>query len=310
MHEAVTILLSAHNGERFLPDQLRSFTRQSHAAWRLRWRDDGSADRSRELLRRFGSEGDAGRCRPLADDGAHLGITGSFLRLLRAHLETDEAGTPVAFADQDDVWLEEKLGRGAAALRAVGGARPALYCARQMLVDATLRTLGLSPAIRRPPGFPSALTQNIATGCTVMLNEPAARLLAAAATPATGSLHDWWAYLLVAAAGGAILFDDIPVVLYRQHAGNAVGAVRSPIRRGAEALKRGPAGYMTLLRAHVAALQASAAALTPDARRALDEIEAALAGGVVRRWRSLRRLGLARQTVGETAVFRAWFLLG
>ncbi len=306
----VTILLSSHDGAGLLAHQLRSFEQQTHAAWRLRWRDDASRDGSRDVLARFSADGPPGRAAPLADDGTHLGIAGSFLQLLRAHLASGEAGGPVAFADQDDVWLEEKLDRGVAALRRVAPGRPGLYCARQMLVDDRLRTIGLSPAIRLPPGFPAALTQNIATGCTVMLNAPACRLLGSTPSPEAGSLHDWWAYLLVAAVGGSILFDDIPTVLYRQHSGNAVGAARSAIRRGALALRRGPAGYMTLLRAHVAGLQAVAPLLTPEARAALDEIEAALAGGIVRRWRSLRRLQLTRQTWGETLLFRAWFLLG
>ena len=307
---AVTILLSARNGARFLPDQLRSLTQQNHGDWRLRWRDDGSADGTREILRAFSDAQGPARSAPLADDGAHLGIVGSFLHLLRAHLTACEHRGIVAFADQDDVWLGEKLDRGVSALATVAPGRPALYCARQMLVDVALRTIGLSPAIHLPPGFPAALTQNIATGCTVMLNEPAARLLAATASPTAGSMHDWWAYLLVAAAGGAILFDDIPVVLYRQHPGNAVGAAHSAIRRGALALRRGPGGYMALLRAHVASLQAAAPSLTPEARAALDEIETALSGGIVGRWRTLQRLRLTRQTLGETLLFRAWFLLG
>ncbi len=306
----VTVLLSSHDGARFLLDQLRSFEQQTHSAWRLRWRDDASHDGSRDVLRRFSDAASSGRAAPLADDGTHLGIAGSFLQLLRAHLASGDACGIVAFADQDDVWLEEKLERGVSALERVAPERPALYCARQMLVDGRLRTIGLSPAIRLPPGFPAALTQNIATGCTVMLNEAASRLLGATPGPEAGSLHDWWAYLLVAGAGGAILFDDIPTVLYRQHSGNAVGAARSAIRRGALAIRRGPAGYMTLLRAHVAGLQAAASLLTPDARAALDEIERALEGGVVLRWRTLRSLQLTRQTLGETLLFRAWFLLG
>ena len=308
--DRVTILLSTLDGARFLPDQLRSLTRQSHADWRLRWRDDGSSDRTRAVLGEFSADVGPARCAPLADDGGHLGIVGSFLRLLRAQLGAGEAAGVIAFADQDDVWLAEKLERGVRALAAVAPGRPALYCARQMLVDGRLRTIGLSPAVHLPPGFPAALTQNIATGCTVMLNDAAARLLASTPDPIAGALHDWWAYLLVAAAGGAILFDDIPVVLYRQHPGNAVGAAHSALRRGALALRRGPAGYMALLRGHVASLQAASAVLAPEPRRALDEVAAALAGGMAARWRALRSLGLARQTPWETALFWVWFLLG
>src|SRR5205823_6058969 len=114
------------------------------------------------------------------------------------------------------VWLPDKLARGYAALAEVPPAVPGLSCARQILVDERLRPLGLSPRISREAGFPAALTQNIATGCTVMLN-PAAAGLVAASHPPPSTWHDWWSYLTVAAAGGRILVDDAPSVLYRQH---------------------------------------------------------------------------------------------
>lgn len=304
----VTILLSTHNGSRFIGDQLTSFTRQNDEDWALRWRDDASGDDTRRLLAEFDRGAARGRSAPLADDGRHLGIMGSFLALLRARL-AERPGGLIAFSDQDDVWLPEKLTRGEAALASVDPDRPALYCARQMLVDRRLRTLALSPELRRPPGFPAALTQNIATGCTVMLNAAAARLIASVAAPSR-SLHDWWAYLLVAASGGTILFDDVPVVLYRQHPGNAVGAARSPLRRGAGALRRGPGGFMSLLRSHVGALKEASPLLSAPARAVLCELESALAGSAARRLRTLRRLDLGRQTFGETVLFDCWFLLG
>ena len=213
----------------------------------------------------------------------------------------------VAFCDQDDLWLPEKLARGVAALR--GRDRPALYCARQMLTDARLRTLGPSPGLRRPPSLEAALAQNIATGCTVMLNRAAARLIASIEAP-EGTLHDWWAYLVVSAAGGEILVDSVPVVLYRQHGANAVGASRSQIGRGAGALLRGPKPFMTLLGRHVAALAAAGGSLSPAARERLDGLQRGLKAGIGGRLRALRALGQVRQTVPETAIFRLWFLLG
>jgi hypothetical protein len=142
-----------------------------------------------------------------------------------------------------------------AALGACDPARPALYCTRLRLVDARLRPLGLSAAWRRPGGFPAALTQNIATGCTMLLNREAARRVAVSAPPA-GTLHDWWSYLVVTAGGGALLRDETPSVLYRQHGGNAVGVAASLPARAAAALRRGPRAFMGLLAAHVAALLA------------------------------------------------------
>ncbi len=307
MSDHVTVLLSTYNGQRFLADQLASFVDQTHDRWCLRWRDDGSADGSRRVLDEFARTQPAGRCAPLADDGRHRGIGDSFLSMLRHHVETGSDDL-VAFADQDDVWLPEKLARAVRALDPVRG-RPTLYCARQMLVDERGRTLGPSPDVRRPPAFPAALAQNIATGCTVLLNARAARLVTSLAAPAR-TLHDWWSYLVVTAAGGEILVDGIPVVLYRQHGGNAVGAARTKLRRGASALRRGPVEFMGLLHRHVAALGDAGDALSPASRERLAEIDSALRGGLRDRARLLRGLDLDRQTWSETTIFKLWFLVG
>ncbi len=275
------------------------------------WRDDGSSDETTALVAAFKDElGKDGlgkeRCLAVATPEGHLGITGSFLALLRQV----PAGHVAAFADQDDVWLPEKLARGVAALQAVPADRPALYCARQRLVDEELSPLGLSPRYGQPAGFPAALTQNVATGCTVMLNQ-AAIALVAASEPPDGTLHDWWSYLLVSAAGGRLIADPVPVVLYRQHVGNAVGAPHSPFRRGVMALRRGPDAFMQLFRRHVVGLLASDAALSPEAARDLRILDDALSAGLLARLRAMRQIrSLIRRTRLETLLFRLWFLIG
>ena len=190
------------------------------------------------------------------------------------------------------------------------GNAPALYFARQQLVDAGLRPIGLPPPLRRPPGFPAALTQNLATGCTLMLNRAAAELVAASTAPAAAN-HDWWCYLVVAGAGGRLLSDATPTVLYhRQHAGNVVGAPASLLSRGLAALRRGPDGFMNILRQNVFALADQPHLLAPAAAAQAMAIARALRGGPLDRWRALRLPGLRRQTWQETLVFRLWFLLG
>lgn len=299
---SVAVLLSTRNGARFLPAQLDSLLCQTYTDWRLHWRDDGSDDATPALMEAFAHR--MGASRVVTHPGGRLGVTESFLTLLRT-ADTDI----MAFADQDDVWLPEKLARGVAALGDVPAEVPALYCARQVLVDCGLHRLGLSHKLRRPPGFPTALTQNIATGCTVMLNQAAARLVAGSRAPPS-TLHDWWCYLVVAAAGGRLIMDETPVVLYRQHPGNLVGAPRSLTRRAVAAMRRGPGVFMAVLRHHVAGLQAQPHLLCPEAARALDEIDAALRSGPARRLAALRLPGLYRQTWQETLLFRIWFMVG
>jgi len=304
--ERVAILLSTHNGGPFLEAQLRSLLGQTHRDWVLYWRDDGSSDDTRRLVAEFAAELSAGRSVTVPGE-QRVGTAESFLALLRAAHADGHA--VMAFADQDDVWLPEKIARGVAALAAVAQETPALYCARQLLVDAALAHLAVSFPFRRKPGFPAALTQNIATGCTIMLNRPAAALLCASRAP-TACMHDWWCYLLIAAAGGHILADREPVVLYRQHDRNLIGAASSRTRRALAALRRGPSAFMTVFRQNVAALEAQADLLTPLAREDVARIAHALRAKSWRRVAALRLPGFARQTRSETLLFWLWFLLG
>jgi hypothetical protein len=300
----VTVLLATYNGAAFLRSQLASLREQVGVNWRMLWRDDGSVDGSVAVMEAFSATA-GGRLSRICDPAARLGVTRSYYSLV----QRAPRGNPIAFCDQDDVWLPEKLARGFAALAGVAPDLPALYCARQRLVDAQLRPLGVSVPLGAPPEFPMALTQNIATGCTVMLNAAAAELLRAAPPP-PGTLHDWWSYLLVSAAGGRLLMDDEPVVLYRQHGHNLVGAPHTAWRRAIAAVRRGPAIFMAVFREHLAALGEHPELLLPESSRAVREIEAALRSGLAARLLVLWRYRLRRQTRLETALFVVWFLIG
>ena len=299
----IAVLLSTYDGAPYLGAQLASLLAQTCPDWTLLWRDDGSRDETLGIMTAWMQGAGKGRCDAVGPPG-RLGSTPSFMALLRAAVEADL----VAFADQDDVWLPDKLARAAAVLGAVPPGMPALYCARQVLVDAGLGRVGISAPIR-PLGFPAALTQNVATGCTVMMNRAAARLIAGSEPPST-SLHDWWSYLVIAAKSGQLHADPTPVVLYRQHAGNLVGAPPSMRRRGVAALRRGPGVFMHVLRENVAALRAQPGLVAPENRAVLERIHHGLANGPGARWAALRTPGLQRQTWQETLLFRLWFMVG
>ena len=300
------MLLSTWNGAAYLQAQLDSLVAQTHPSWTLYCRDDGSRDSTPDILRDFRLGVGAGRCIDVSD-GQAMGVAKSFLHLL-AVARTGEAQF-FAFADQDDVWMPDKLTRGIDALSDVPEGVPALYCARQWLVDAKLNRLRLSAPVRRTPGFLSALTQNIATGCTIILNRAAAdRVLAS--KPPDQAWHDWWCYLVVTGCGGRVMTDPTPVILYRQHGTNVVGAPASHTRRGMAALRRGRASFMRILRAHVAALSSTPELLSSPERRQLDVVARALESGPGARIAALRMPGFARQTFAESLIFRLWFLLG
>lgn len=302
--DVVAIVLSTYNGAAYLPAQLESFPAQQGVRWRLYWRDDGSADGSVAIMQAFerAQDGGAGRC-VRVDEGGHMGVTASYMALLRAAVA--DGAAVVAFSDQDDVWLPHKLARS---LEQLGpNPAPGLYCSRQVLVDAELREICPSSHVRVPPGLGPALTQNIATGCTVLMNQAAAALVAGSEAPGS-TLHDWWSYLVVAAKGGRIVTDPEPTVLYRQHGSNAVGAPPSDVRRAIGAFRRGPRVFMQVFRAHVAALQAQPGLLSPEGRRTIDAVARGLSRGPLRRMVLGHRL--RRQTWAETLLFRCWFMAG
>ena len=49
----VKILLSTYNGEKYLEEQLSSLANQKYKDIRIRIRDDGSKDRTRDILEQF-----------------------------------------------------------------------------------------------------------------------------------------------------------------------------------------------------------------------------------------------------------------
>ena len=300
----VAILLSLHNGERWLNSQLDSFLAQTHTHWTLYWRDDDSTDSSRAIMLSFAAHRGNGRCVEIDDTCVSLGVRESYALLVDA----SPSDSMIAFSDQDDVWHPQKLEWALAKLRMVPDGTPGLYCARQWLTDADLNVIGESARLRHQPDFASGLTQNLATGHTVLLNRDAARLLRGFPPP-EGVLHDWWAYLVVLGAGGAFLFDQRCVSHYRQHSRNAVGAQRSFFKRGVNALRRGPQTFMRSFYACVDTLLSRPATLAPTAQALLEDIERA----ETRRERLslLRRYPeLHRQNRMETAVFRIWYLAG
>lgn len=282
----VAILLSTYQGEAYLPAQLASLAAQTCADWHLFWRDDGSSDGSAAWMARQARATRIG-------DNLHRGAAQSYWRLLGA---LDEGPQAVAFCDQDDVWKPEKLAWAVQALEQVPAGMPALYCARQQWVNAQMRPLGLSPLPQRPVGFANALVQNIATGCTIVLNRSAHRLLRQAPPPPDGLLHDWWALLLVSGAGGRVIYDPRPALLYRQHRGNLVGARRGWWLRAVTEWRHGPRAFWRRLAAVSAALE-SWPALAPEHAAMLRQLHQ----GPGWPW-------LYRQSWGENALLWLWLL--
>jgi glycosyltransferase involved in cell wall biosynthesis len=203
----VEVLLSTHNGERYIEAQLASILSQSYADLRVVVRDDGSTDRTVELLQEMAAEDSRVR----VVQGARLGWAHSFMELL-----ANGEARWFAFSDQDDLWLPDKIARAVAALEPLDD-RPALYGSAMLHVSGELRWLTPTTSPRRV-SFENAIVQNVLPGCTMVLNR-AARALCLEGLPRNFA-HDWWLYAVVSAFG-TVVFDEAATVLHRVHANNA-----------------------------------------------------------------------------------------
>ena len=212
--DKVYVILSTYNGEQFLKPQLQSILEQESVRVQLQIRDDGSNDASKEILSSYTQQ----YANISVSYGVNIGVIKSFMKLLE-QLPPD--AEYIAFADQDDIWRTDKLVRAIDKIKAKTG--PVMYCSCYRAVDERGELLWES---KIPPGeitFCNAVIENITTGCTVVINKNLLRLLAADQVDCEKLvMHDWWVYM-VATCFGHVIYDSMPLVFYRQHAGNVVG---------------------------------------------------------------------------------------
>ena len=96
----VAVIMSTYNGEKFIREQLDSILNQSYKNIELIVRDDGSKDKTVEIVKEY----QAKHKNIKLFEGQNLGFVKSFFELLKL-AEADY----YAYADQDDIWIENKI---------------------------------------------------------------------------------------------------------------------------------------------------------------------------------------------------------
>jgi glycosyltransferase involved in cell wall biosynthesis len=139
----VVILLATLNGDEYLAEQLQSFRDQSYSNWELLVSDDGSVDRTAEIVKAFAEEVPQ---RVTLQQGPGEGFWRNFLSLIR---NKDTEGEFFAYSDQDDVWFPTKLKKAVGWLASLPDDVPALYFTRTALVGKNGKLLGFSPLFAR-----------------------------------------------------------------------------------------------------------------------------------------------------------------
>ena len=223
----VSVVVCTHNGEKYLTEQLQSIRDQTRPPDEIIISDDGSTDSTLQIVAEFTSS-TGGPQTPVwraATRRTPLGVSGNFASAL-----SEARGEFIALADQDDVWEPDRLEKGLAHFH--DGAL--LVHSDAALIDTSGRPTGtLKSALRLTiserrhllsgRALTALLRRNVVTGATTMIRSS---LLEQALPIPEGWVHDEWLALVAAVQGGVVFHQD-PLIRYRQHGNNEIGASKA-----------------------------------------------------------------------------------
>jgi Glycosyl transferase family 2 len=232
---SVSVVMATYNGAGFLEGQLASIAAQTRTPDELVVCDDGSSDGTVEIVERFARQ--APFEVQLIRNEQQLGYGENFMKAARS-----SRGDVIAWSDQDDVWMPEKLARCLAVFEqdpdvllvvhstqigdGTSGGKPRVAgpLARYRSRRRELRILR-----RRSVYTPASLPLEVNSwghSCVVSRRVLEVGDTLAATIPGIFgqfSGHDTWTLFLATAAGKVVLLPDV-LVQYRQHGTQVAGA--------------------------------------------------------------------------------------
>ena len=226
----IAILLATYNSSKYLRSQIDSLFNQSNQEWMLFVRDDCSNDNTTAIIKEY-QKLYPGRIVILDNHNASKKAYLNFVELLK-NVESDY----YMFCDHDDVWLPNKIQISLDRMLEIekqNPDRPVIVHTDMKVVDQDLNVIcnsfwkysRLLPDRNR---FAEMVLCNSANGCAMMFNHMAK--MVALPNIKFAIMHDVLLNQSVSANNGIIAPIKIPMVLYRQHTNNVVGAHKRDFR--------------------------------------------------------------------------------
>lgn len=217
--------MSTYNGEKYLREQILSILEQKDVSVTLFIRDDVSSDQTVDVIRSLQEEKSNIK---LCVGEKNLNVGNSFMSLIYSVPDTFDY---YALADQDDIWLPDKLSEAIGMLERTGCS---LYASNQENVDKDGNSLGLRYTDEKIHlTTESVVCRNMLAGCTMVFALPFKQILSEEKRrPSMGLLrqriHDIW-IASVATVMQGICYDERSFIQYRQHENNVVGSKKDTI---------------------------------------------------------------------------------
>lgn len=218
--------MAVYNGQEYIREQLESLKDQTYTEWRLVIRDDCSSDKTAEIVKKFSDEVEQEVIFKVNEKPSGS-AKNNFALLINDAKESDY----VMFCDQDDIWKKDKIeitfNKMKQAEERYGRDFPLLVHGDVEVIDENgninADSMFEMSHINADSKLPQILIQNHVTGCTMMCNK---KLIAGISEYASSEyiiMHDYLA-ALYASVFGKIEVIKKPLLSYRQHSGNSVGA--------------------------------------------------------------------------------------
>ncbi len=221
----ISVAMCTYDGERFLREQLASIAAQERAPDELVVCDDRSRDSTRDIIEDFAAT--APFAVRLHTNERNLGSTKNFERAI-----TLCEGEIIVLSDQDDVWLPSKLRRIEERFAEEPGA--GLVFSDAEVVDEQLRPLGYRlwesvgfdlahrRLVRAGRALDVLLPGWTVTGATLAFRSEF-RNLVLEIPDDLALIHDGWIALMIASVA-EVSFVEEPLIKYRQHSRQQIGA--------------------------------------------------------------------------------------
>jgi glycosyltransferase involved in cell wall biosynthesis len=210
-HPLISIVLCTYNGERFIKEQVDSILNQTYSNIELVISDDASTDGTPRILNEYKADQKV----KLFFQQENTGATKNFEFAIR---KTN--GAFIAFSDQDDIWLPQKIERLYGAI-----ADGSLIYSDSELIEEQGKRLHkkISDLRNMYSGHETAgfVFSNVVWGHALMINS---KILPSILSIPDGIPHDIWTAFVATTITG-IKYLDEPLTLYRQHAAAATKTV-------------------------------------------------------------------------------------
>jgi|SRR5690554_2194578 len=209
----ISIALCTYNGQEFLSEQLSSILAQSHDHLEVIVCDDGSTDRTIQIVEDFAARDPRVK---LYQNPRNLGFNKNFEKAISI-----SSGEFIAISDQDDIWEPDKI-----RLLYENIQDNLLIFSNSLRMDRTGKLLGdqlLSNFSIQDKTFKAYLLHNYTTGHTCLFRRKFVDFILP--LPEVG-YYDWWMGF-VALYHQKITFLDQPLTRHRVHAGSVIQTVFS-----------------------------------------------------------------------------------